>query len=106
MAEPQRRTDAEPHVAANDHFLIVEGRFYDDIGEKLLAGTKAALETAGATYDVVTMPGALEVPVAIAMAIEAADRRGATTRGPWRSAASCGARPTTSRSSRTRAPAA
>ena len=70
MAEPQRRTDAEPHVAAKDHFLIVEGRFYDDVGDKLLAGAKSALETAGATFDVVTMPGALEVPIAIALALE------------------------------------
>ena len=70
MAEPQRRTDAEPHVAADAHFLIVEGRFYDDIGDHLLAGAKAALDAAGATYDVVTMPGALEVPTAIAIAAD------------------------------------
>ncbi|WP_237476479.1 6,7-dimethyl-8-ribityllumazine synthase [Lichenibacterium dinghuense] len=76
MAEPQRRTDAEPHVAADDHFLIVEGRFYDEIGDHLLAGAKAALDAAGATYDVVTMPGALEVPTAIAIAAEAAEAGG------------------------------
>ena len=76
MAEPQRRTDAEPHVAAGDHFLIVEGRFYDDIGDHLLAGAKAALDAAGATYDVVTMPGALEVPPAIAIATENAAAAG------------------------------
>ena len=76
MAEPQRRTDAEPHVAAHDHFLIVEGRFYDDIGDHLLAGAKAALDAAGATYDVVTMPGALEVPPAIAIAAETAASAG------------------------------
>ena len=77
MAEPQRRTDAEPHVAAHDHFLIVEGRFYDDVGDHLLAGATAALDAAGATYDVVTMPGALEVPAAIAIA---ADRGGSEGR--------------------------
>jgi 6,7-dimethyl-8-ribityllumazine synthase len=76
MAEPQRRTDAEPHVAADDRFLIVEGRFYDDIGDRLLAGAKAALDAAGATYDVVTMPGALEVPPAIAIAIDGAAAAG------------------------------
>ena len=57
-------------MAAEDHFLIVEGRFYDDIGERLLAGAKAALDAAGASYDVVTVPGALEVPVAIAILTE------------------------------------
>ena len=77
MAEPQRRTDAEPHVAAHDHFLIVEGRFYDGIGDHLLAGATSALDAAGATYDVVTMPGALEVPAAIAIA---ADRGGSEGR--------------------------
>ena len=76
MAEPQRRTDAEPHVAADDHFLIVEGRFYDDVGDRLLAGAKAALDAAGATYDVVTMPGALEVPPAIAIVAENAAAAG------------------------------
>ena len=77
MAEPQRRSDAEPHIAADDHFLIVEGRFYDDIGDHLLAGAKAALDAAGASYDVVTVPGALEVPIAIA---SAADKGGSTGR--------------------------
>ncbi len=72
MAEPQRRTDAEPHVAAGDHFLIVEGRFYDEIADHLLAGAKGALEAAGASYDVVTMPGALEIPTAIAIAADGA----------------------------------
>ena len=77
MAEPQRRTDTDPDIAAADHFLIVEGRFYDTIGDHLLAGAKAALDAAGATYDVVTVPGALEIPVAIAIA---ADGRGSQGR--------------------------
>jgi 6,7-dimethyl-8-ribityllumazine synthase len=76
MAEPQRRTDAEPSIAAADHFLIVEGRFYDTIGDHLLAGAKAALDAAGATYDVVTMPGALEIPTAIAMALDGKGSQG------------------------------
>ncbi len=75
MAEPQRRSEAGP-VAAPAHFLIVEGRFYDAIGDRLLAGAKAALEAAGASYDIVTMPGALEVPAAIAIAVDAAAAAG------------------------------
>ena len=43
-------------------FLIVEARFYDDLADALLDGAKAALDEAGATYDVVTVPGALEIP--------------------------------------------
>ncbi len=47
------------------HLLIVEARFYDDLADALLEGAKAALDAAGATYDVVTVPGALEIPAAI-----------------------------------------
>lgn len=52
--------------------LIVESRFYDDISDELLAGAKDALEAHGIAYDVVTVPGAFEVPAAIAMAEYAA----------------------------------
>ena len=52
------------------HLLIVEARFYDDLADALLAGAKTAIATAGATADVVTVPGALEIPAAIAMAIK------------------------------------
>ena len=51
--------------------LIVEARFYDDLADALLEGAKATLIARGATFDVVTVPGALEVPPAIAMAEEA-----------------------------------
>ncbi|UWR27480.1 6,7-dimethyl-8-ribityllumazine synthase [Sulfitobacter sp. S223] len=45
--------------------LIVVSPYYSDIAAGLLTGAKAALEDAGATYDVVEMPGALEIPTAI-----------------------------------------
>lgn len=50
------------------HLLIVEARFYDHIQSMLLEGATAALASAGATYETVTVPGALEVPTAIALA--------------------------------------
>ncbi|MCA1489962.1 6,7-dimethyl-8-ribityllumazine synthase [Sinorhizobium alkalisoli] len=56
--------------------LIVEARFYDDMADAMLDGAKHALDAAGATYDIVTVPGALEVPAAIAMALDAADEGG------------------------------
>ena len=58
------------------HLLIVEARFYDDMADALLDGAKSALDEAGATYDVITVPGALEIPPAIAMALDGADNDG------------------------------
>jgi 6,7-dimethyl-8-ribityllumazine synthase len=52
------------------HLLIVEARFYDDLADALLNGAKAALSAAGASFDIVTVPGALEIPAAVAMAIK------------------------------------
>jgi 6,7-dimethyl-8-ribityllumazine synthase len=48
--------------------LIVVAPYYKDIADNLVAGAKAVLEAAGATYDLVEMPGALEVPTAIRIA--------------------------------------
>ena len=56
--------------------LIVEARFYDDLADALLDGAKAALDAAGATYDVVTVPGALEIPAAISFALDGAEEGG------------------------------
>ena len=57
------------------HILIVEARYYEELSDALLSGAKTALERAGATYDVVTVPGALEVPAAISYANDAASKR-------------------------------
>lgn len=50
--------------------LIVEARYYDDLSDLLLAGAKRALEAAGAEHSVIQVPGALEIPTAIAIAEE------------------------------------
>lgn len=49
-------------------FLIVEARFYDHLNDLLIAGAKAALKAAGHQVDVITVPGALEIPGAISLA--------------------------------------
>ncbi len=54
--------------------LIVEARFYDDLADALLEGATQALTAFGAEYDVVTVPGALEIPGAIAFAEEGGHR--------------------------------
>jgi 6,7-dimethyl-8-ribityllumazine synthase len=50
--------------------LIVEARFYAHLNDLLLAGARAAIEAAGHAHETVTVPGALEVPGAIALAAE------------------------------------
>ena len=50
--------------------LIVEARFYDHLNDLLLAGARGAIEAAGHAHETVTVPGALEVPGAIALAAE------------------------------------
>lgn len=59
------------------HLLIVEARYYDDLADALLDGARAAIHEAGATCDVVTVPGALEIPAAIAFALDG-NRNGGT----------------------------
>jgi 6,7-dimethyl-8-ribityllumazine synthase len=63
-------------MTKSPHLLIVEARFYEDIADELLAGAQAALEAAGATFDRVSVPGALEIPAAIAMALYGAEDGG------------------------------
>ena len=55
--------------------LVVEARFYDELADELLAGALAVLDKAGCRVDVVTVPGALEIPPAIVIA-PARRRRG------------------------------
>ena len=50
--------------------LIVEARFYDHLNDLLLEGVRAALDETGHHHETVTVPGALEIPAAIAMAAE------------------------------------
>ncbi|WP_414643415.1 6,7-dimethyl-8-ribityllumazine synthase [Brevundimonas sp.] len=51
--------------------LVVEARFYDDLADALLDGATDALRARGVAHDVITVPGALEIPPAIALAEEA-----------------------------------
>ena len=50
--------------------LIVEARFYAHLNDMLLDGARTALQEAGHDYEIVTVPGALEIPAAIAMGVE------------------------------------
>ena len=50
--------------------LIVEARFYDHLNDMLLTGARRAIEEAGHSHETVTVPGALEIPGALALAAE------------------------------------
>ena len=63
-------------MASALHVLIVEARFYADIADELLSGAVNALDSAGATHDRISVPGALEIPAAIAMALYASEDNG------------------------------
>jgi 6,7-dimethyl-8-ribityllumazine synthase len=76
MAEPRRAASADEDGAAGARILVVEARFYDDIADALLDGATRALEAAGASSDRITVPGSLEIPAAIAIGLDAAERRG------------------------------
>jgi 6,7-dimethyl-8-ribityllumazine synthase len=72
MVDPRRRKQAEDAPLKGVRILIVESGYYADIADTLLRGAKRALDAAGAAYDVVTVPGALEIPQAIVIALGAA----------------------------------
>jgi 6,7-dimethyl-8-ribityllumazine synthase len=74
MASPRR---SPPHLEARGtRFLIVEARYYEEIAAMLLEGAKNAFAKAGATFDLVGVPGALEIPLALAIALDhAADSK-------------------------------
>lgn len=55
------------------HILIVEARYYDDIGEQLHRGACAVLERAAASYETVRVPGAFEIPAALKIAVRSLD---------------------------------
>src|SRR5271155_4260082 len=76
MAEARRAQLKDQADVSGARALIVEARFYDDIQDALLEGAVAELRAAGVTHDVITVPGALEIPAAIAIALEAAEKVG------------------------------
>jgi len=81
MAGPRRAAGKDEGAVKGARMLVVEARYYEGIADTLLAGAKRALDAAQAHYDVVTVPGALEIPQAIVIALDAAARRKAPYEG-------------------------
>jgi 6,7-dimethyl-8-ribityllumazine synthase len=66
--KPEKSTAPVEQVRA--HLLILEARFYGDLCDEMCRGAIAAIERAGATWERMAVPGALEIPGAIALAHE------------------------------------
>jgi 6,7-dimethyl-8-ribityllumazine synthase len=75
MAGPRRAASTEEGALTGVRMLVVEARYYEGIADELLAGAKRVLEAARAAYDIATVPGALEIPTAIVIALDAAAKR-------------------------------
>ena len=75
MARARRQTQRKETGVKGARILVVEARYYDDIADMLLRGARRVLKDAGAAFDVVTVPGALEIPAAIMIALHGATAR-------------------------------
>jgi 6,7-dimethyl-8-ribityllumazine synthase len=75
MAGP-RRGKRETGGAKGARILIVEARYYDDIADFLLAGAEKVLKEAGVVVERISVPGSLEIPLAIVIACDAAKQKG------------------------------
>ena len=76
MADARRAPLKDQTDISGARALVVEARFYDDLQDALLDGAVAELKAAGLTHDVITVPGALEIPAAVAIAVDAAAASG------------------------------
>ena len=68
MAGQSHYTLPRPEFDKPVKLLIVVAPYYKDIADQLVAGAKAEIEAAGGTWELVEVPGALEVPTAIGIA--------------------------------------
>src|SRR3954466_15650089 len=75
MARARRQTQSRETGVKGARILVVEARFYEDIADMLLRGAKRVLKDAGTVFDLVTVPGALEIPAAIMIAHHGATAR-------------------------------
>src|ERR1700749_3316235 len=76
MADARRAALKDQTDISGARALIVEARFFDDLQDALLEGAVVELKAAGLIHDVITVPGALEIPPAVAIAVDAAASNG------------------------------
>jgi 6,7-dimethyl-8-ribityllumazine synthase len=75
MARARRQAQRRETGVKGARILVVEARYYDDISDLLLRGAKRVMRDASAAFDLVTVPGALEIPAAIMIGLHAAAAR-------------------------------
>jgi 6,7-dimethyl-8-ribityllumazine synthase len=79
MAKRQQKTSKKKteirKAETKLRMLVVEARYYNHIADALLQGATAALNEAGAQFDRIEVPGALEIPAAIMIAVETARKK-------------------------------
>ncbi|KZM48931.1 6,7-dimethyl-8-ribityllumazine synthase [Labrenzia sp. OB1] len=63
-------------MSAAPKLLIIEARFYEDLADALAEGAVKAIEAAGASYERIAVPGVLEIPAALSMAMTAMENEG------------------------------
>ena len=83
LDRPTSSAAKHPKGEMRARVLIVEGRFYDEISDELVAGAIAALEAQGVAHDRVTVPGALEIPQVLAQAATAGLIPRSAASGKW-----------------------
>lgn len=73
--KPATKPASKAEKTPSARILVVEARYYNDLADALLAGCAKVLDEAKATWDIVTVPGSLEIVPAIAIAVEAAEKQ-------------------------------
>lgn len=81
--KPTRSAAKGSKGPAGARVLIIEGRFYEEISDELMAGAIAALDAAGVAHDSITVPGALEIPQVLTQAVGAGLIPGRAVGGKW-----------------------
>lgn len=76
MAGPTHHALARPEFTSPVNVAIVVAPYYKDVADDMIAGAKAELEAAGATHEIIEVPGALEVPTAIRIAYRSGEYDG------------------------------
>ncbi len=63
-------------MSAGPNLLIIEARFYTDLADALAEGAIQTIEAAGGHYERVSVPGVMEIPAALSMAMTAMENEG------------------------------